>query len=45
MFRSGYSTQTLEAVYLPEKSIPFLRKPFTSQDLLHKVREVLLARG
>jgi len=45
LFLSGYSTQTLEAVYLPEKSIPFLQKPFTSQDLLHRVREALLARG
>ena len=45
LFRGGYTTQVLEAVYLPEKPVPFLRKPFTSQDLPHKVREALLARG
>jgi hypothetical protein len=45
LFRSGYSTQTLEAVYLPEKPVPFPQKPFTAQDLLHKVREVPLAHG
>jgi len=45
LFLSGYSTQTLEAVYLPRESVPFLQKPFISQDLPHKVREALLARG
>lgn len=40
-FMSGYSDPELKGLGIARKTIPFLRKPFTGEQLVQTVREVL----
>ena len=42
---SGYVQQLVDEVAVSRSGVEFLRKPFTANDLLTRVREILDARG
>ena len=45
LFLSGYTSEAILGRGIANKGVPFLQKPFSPVDLLHKVREVLDGPG
>ena len=45
LFISGYADDKLRAKGLDDPGIPFLQKPFSPQELLRRVRELLDSGG